>query len=73
MNRARQVELGIKEAVWIHSNAGETPRPTHLKAGRDRVRYDVSKGWWDPAVQEYILPGQLINCRCSSRSVIKGF
>ncbi len=73
MNRARQVELGITEAIWVHSSAGETPRPSHLKAGRDRVHYDVRKGWWDPDAQEHILPGQLINCRCTSRSVIPGF
>lgn len=73
MNRARQLELGITEAIWVHSAAGKSPRPTHVKAGRDKVRYDVSKGWFDPAVGHHILPGELINCRCSSRSVIKGF
>lgn len=72
MNRARQVELGITEAIWVHSAAGKTPRPSHAKAGRDKVRYDVRKGWYDPHVGEHILPGQLVNCRCSSRSVIKG-
>lgn len=72
MNRARQVELGITEAIWVHSHAGEVPRPSHLKAGRDKVRYDVSVGWYDPNEGEYILPGQLINCRCTSRSVIPG-
>ncbi len=72
MNRARQIELGITEAIWVHSSAGKTPRPTHVKAGRDKVRYDVSQGWFDPEVQEWILPGQLINCRCTSRSVIPG-
>lgn len=73
MNRARQLELGITEAIWVHSAAGKAPRPTHVKAGRDRVRFDVSKGWFDPAVGEHIQPGQLINCRCTSRSVLKGF
>ncbi len=73
MNRARQSELGIKEAVWVHSNAGKTPRPSHLKAGKDKVRYNIEEGWYDPDVGEYILPGQLINCRCTSRSIIPGF
>lgn len=73
MNRARQIELGITEAVWVHSAAGKVPRPSHLKAGRDRARYDVTKGWFDPDQGRYIVPGELINCRCSSRSVIKGF
>lgn len=71
-NRVRQIELGITEAEWRHSGAGKHPRPTHVKAGRDRARYNVSEGWFDPAVQKYILPGELPNCRCVSRSVIPG-
>ncbi len=73
MNRARQSELGIKQAIWVHSHAGKTPRPSHLKAGRDKVKYDIDKGWYDPDEGEYILPGQLINCRCTSKSIIPGF
>jgi uncharacterized protein with gpF-like domain len=73
MNRARQVELGITEAVWVHSAAGKHPRPSHVKASREKVRYDVTKGWYDPSVGEFILPGTLPNCRCTSRSVIRGF
>lgn len=73
LNRARQVELGITEAIWVHSHAGKTPRPSHLKAGREKVRYNTAEGWYDPDVGEKILPGQLINCRCTSRSVIPEF
>ena len=73
MTRARQVELGITEAIWMHSGGGKEPRPTHLNAGRERARFDVAKGWYDPAVKEHIWPGQLPNCRCVSRSVIAGF
>src|SRR5258708_40187860 len=32
MTRARQVELGITEAIWMHSGGGKHPRPSHLKA-----------------------------------------
>jgi uncharacterized protein with gpF-like domain len=70
---ARQQELGVTEAIWVHSGGGKHPRPTHLKAGRERTRYDVKTGWYDPAVKKYIRPGELINCRCVSRSVVKGF
>jgi len=73
LTRVRQVEVGVTEAVWLHSGGGKHPRPSHVKAGRDRVRYDVRKGWFDPHEHEWVLPGQLINCRCVSRSVIKGF
>lgn len=73
MLHARQAEIGIEKAVWMHSSAGKQPRPTHLKAGRDKVVYDVREGWFDPHEGKYILPGELINCRCTSRPVIPGF
>lgn len=73
LTRARQIEVGVTEAVWMHSGGGKHPRPSHVIAGRNRVHYDVRKGWFDPAERQWILPGQLINCRCVSRSVIKGF
>lgn len=71
INRGRQIELGITEAIWRHSHAGKVPRPTHLKM--DGKKFDVDKGMYDKAVGLYIQPGELINCRCTSRSVIKGF
>jgi SPP1 gp7 family putative phage head morphogenesis protein len=69
--RARQQELGITRAIWMHSHGGKEPRPTHVKM--DGKSYDINKGMWDPAVKEFIFPGQLINCRCTSRSVVAGF
>ena len=77
-NRARQIELGVEEAEWTHSHGGKTPRPTHVAAGARKQRYDVKKGWYDPDARgkgkgEWIIPGQLIKCRCTSRSIIKGF
>lgn len=71
MTRARQADIGIKQAVWLHSHAGKTPRPTHVKM--DGKRYDVAKGMWDPAVNRFIFPGELINCRCVSKAVVAGF
>jgi hypothetical protein len=72
MTRARQEELGLK-AVWVHSHAGKEPRPTHL--ANDGQPYDPAAGWFDPdpKVRRRIWPGELINCRCFSRSVIPGF
>lgn len=69
ITRVRQQELGLG-AVWVHSRAGKEPRPTHI-ANSGKL-YDPSKGWLDPAVNQRIFPGQLINCRCHSRSVIPG-
>lgn len=72
-SRIRQTEAGIEQAVWVHSSAGKTFRPSHAKAGRDKVRFNVAEGWYDPDEKQYIQPGQLINCRCHSRPVVPGF
>jgi len=71
MTRARQDELEITEAIWVHSGAGKHPRPTHV--AMNGKKYDVNKGMWDPAVKRWIFPGEEINCRCFCRSVIPGF
>lgn len=70
MTRVRQQELGITQAVWLHSLGGRRPRPTHL--ANNGKTYDVAEGWLDPAVNKRIWPGELINCRCVSRSIIPG-
>lgn len=71
--RARQLEIGIKEAIWLHSRAGRKPRPTHV--AMSGKKYDVAKGMWDPdpKVKRFIWPGELISCRCVGRSVVPGF
>lgn len=71
MERARREEVGITEAVWMHSHAGVTPRPTHV--AMNDVKYKVGVGMWDPAVNKHIWPGTEINCRCSDRAVVPGF
>ena len=70
LTRVRQVELGITDAVWMHSHAGVAPRKTHVQM--DGKTYPLAKGMWDPAVQEYIFPGFLPNCRCVSRPILPG-
>jgi uncharacterized protein with gpF-like domain len=70
INRVRQQELGITQAIWVHSGGGRHPRPDHVKASQDKLRYDVSKGALISG--EYIYPGQLPNCRCVSRSILPG-
>jgi uncharacterized protein with gpF-like domain len=72
LTRARYLETGIQEAVWVHSGAGKEPRSSHVKAGRERARFNVAEGWWDPDEKKHVLPGELINCRCSMRPIIKG-
>jgi uncharacterized protein with gpF-like domain len=60
--------LGITKAIWRHSSAGKVPRPTHLKM--DGQEFEIAKGIWDTAVEEWVLPGFLPNCRCTSRAII---
>lgn len=71
MTRARQIEIGVTQAEWVHSGGGRHPRPEHVKAGRDKLRYDVTKGAFLEDVWTW--PGHEINCRCVARSVIPGF
>lgn len=70
--RVRQAENGLL-ATWLHSAGGKKPRKTHV-ANSGKV-YDPKVGWFDPdpKVQKRIWPGQLINCRCVSRTVVRGF
>ncbi len=66
VNRARQMELGITEAIWMHSHAGKNPRPDHVKA--NGIRYKIAEGCLISG--KYIQPGEEINCRCTSRPVL---
>lgn len=70
LQRVRRLELGLNKAIWLHSHAGKTPRPAHVKMhGR---MFDIARGMWDPHEQMWIQPGFLINCRCTSRAVVPG-
>ncbi|MNO35954.1 Phage Mu protein F like protein [compost metagenome] len=68
VTQARRVELGLFEAEWVHSGGGRVPRASHVKAGKDRKRFDVREGCYIDG--EHILPGVKPNCRCSSRTVL---
>lgn len=70
LNRVRQLELGIRQAIWMHSHAGKKPRPTHVRM--DGKMFDVDKGMYDSNEGRNVMPGELINCRCTSRPVIPG-
>jgi uncharacterized protein with gpF-like domain len=72
LTRVRQQQLGIRKAIWMHSLAGREPRRTHL--ANHNKEYDVTEGWYDPdpRVRRRVYPGELINCRCISKSIIPG-
>lgn len=69
IEQARRQALGITEAIWMHSHAGKTPRPSHVAA--NGKRFDIAKGMYLDG--KWVQPGEEINCRCTSRAVIKGF
>lgn len=78
LTRARQVDLGLTEAIWVHSGGGKTQRPTHVAASKRKQRYDVRKGMWDPDAHgkgkgDFVLPGTLPGCRCVSKTIVPGF
>ena len=66
IEQARRLDLGITEAIWQHSTAGKHPRKSHVSA--NGKKFDIAKGCYIDG--EYILPGQLINCLCTSRAVL---
>lgn len=67
---ARQIELGITEAKWLHSSGARQPRPTHV-ANSGKV-YNIKEGWLDPAINRRTWPGYEINCGCVSIPIIPG-
>lgn len=73
LESARRQELGLRKAIWQHSGGGKEPRPVHLKWGHEGKVFDLAKGLYDPDEGQWVLPGTLINCRCTSRAIIPGF
>jgi uncharacterized protein with gpF-like domain len=72
MERARREEVGLENAVWMHTDAGVDPRWSH-KNEMNGNEYPISEGMWDPMVKKYVWPGTEINCRCVDKAVIPGF
>lgn len=73
MVRTRALENGITQARWRHSAGGKTPRPDHVKAGRDRLVFDLAKGVDFNNGEGVVWPGTAINCRCVAIPIIPGF
>ncbi len=67
----RRQELGITHAIWQHSAGGKTPRATHV--AMSGKAYPLAQGMYDSDEGAYVLPGELINCRCTSKAVIPAF
>lgn len=66
--RVRRKEMGIQKAIWRHTGASREPRQSHEKAhGKE---FDIEKGCLIDG--EYIHPGELIHCGCTSEAIIPG-
>lgn len=68
LTQARQLGLGIERGVWMHSHAGKEPRPTH--AAMHGKEFLIAEGMWDSHEGRMVMPGELINCRCTWRPVV---
>ena len=81
MQRIRQQELGITEAIWLHSGAPclsnmRNPSPTDIGRNSDHLaasgkRYQVSQGM--QMGSRRVWPGQEPGCGCISKPVVPGF
>lgn len=69
MTKARRLSLGLTKSKWVHSGGGVHPRQSHVDASG--TIYETEQGCLIDG--EYIMPGELPNCRCISRAVIPGF
>lgn len=69
LSAVRQQAAGITHGEWIHSAGQANPRHSHVKAGADRLEFELSKGAYLDG--EWIMPGQLPNCSCSWRPMLK--
>lgn len=71
LSRVRMGELGIAEAVWIHTGTGKTPRPTHVKFNGQVFQLD--QGLYDGDARKWVQPGELPNCYCTKRPLIPAY
>jgi hypothetical protein len=81
MDRSRQSELGITEAVWLHSGApclADAKKPSAGEAREDSLhkevsgkRYIIKEGMFIDG--RWVWPGEEMGCKCISNPVIPGF
>lgn len=64
---ARAQELGITDAIWIHSGASKEPRASHKKA--TGTRYKIEEGCFIDG--EFIQPAWKINCHCRAKLIVE--
>lgn len=71
IERQRCASLGMNKARWKHTGGGRHPRPDHVKAGRDRLIFDIREG--AEIGGKRIWPGSEPNCHCWAEYIIPGY
>jgi SPP1 gp7 family putative phage head morphogenesis protein len=70
LNKGRMQALKIDQYEWLHSGGGQHPRPQHIAMSGNI--YSLSNPpIIDDDTGERGIPGQLINCKCRMRPVVK--
>lgn len=69
LSMRRMQDIGITHGIWIHRSASRYPRKTHREM--NGKEFKLSEGLFDPDVGYNVVPGQLPNCRCTYRAIIK--
>lgn len=67
-------QAGITKAKWVHLGGGKTDRKTHVTdapKGLNGGIFDINKGMYDPAVKQFIKPGELPFCHCNAIAVVE--
>lgn len=70
LHRARQAQVGITKARWVHTSASVHPRPEH--ESWDGELYDIDTGMYSDEDGEFVWPGTPIDCGCICMSVVPG-
>lgn len=70
LSAERMKGMGLQEFEWLHTGGSDEPRPLHKRMSGNIYRFD------DPPVidektGERGLPGQLPNCRCRMKMVLR--
>lgn len=74
VQRARDEDLGITEAVWVHLPGQKSSRETHIAMHGKRFKLSgPDAGLYDSAMGYNVLPAELPNCRCVYRRILPEF
>jgi SPP1 gp7 family putative phage head morphogenesis protein len=72
MTEIKMRNAGITHYEWIHSGGGSHPRPLHVKLNGTIQEYANPPYIGDMYGEEvYGNPGELPNCRCNARPIVK--